>query len=391
LQKLITKLDKNKILLTIFSFLMFVAFDHIIISFPLAMNYMGYKENVIGYFISIFGISIVIWRIILARMTNRLSVFQIALIASLVNCIAPIFYYLVDDLFLLMIVRIFHAISPAGFVFSTQMLLMGTVDQKRMGTAVSLFGMTSSFSLLIAPAVAIELVSMSKGFLYPVIASSLISILALGLFIFLDVKKIRKDMEKSKPTFLKPSNIFNKEISIDKLYPSLLHFLFSFCYIGIISFVSIYAKKTGIEHPGLFFTLLAVSSVICRLYVAKKLNYEMDTKYLKIIWTISAIGAILLIWGQFNWNFYISAVFMGIGFGGVKTILLTVLVRVFPSQKRSSTAQFANAFDLGKVIGSFIAGYIISFTSYQFLFLIMGFLLFIPAIANNYIMGRYKL
>jgi len=375
--------DKSKLfifLVLLYSLFMFISFDFIVASFPLGMSYKGFGENNIGWLISIFGLSIVLWRIYLTKIAKKYGIKFVLLISSIVNIMIPMFYYFFDSFFLILIIRVVHSFAPAGFMFASQMLLINEVGNKKVGRVISYFGVTGSISLIIAPTIGVEMVIRSQDLFFVAAAAKLLGIAA--LIILLSAYNTKKSFKIKDGEFNRQTSFSIKRIK--RLLPLLLHLIFAFSYFGIVSFVTIYATKNNVIYPGIFFAFLASTSIIIRVITGKKLEKGDQLDLLKYFWIITALSYFLLIYvSKLNFIYYVCGMLLGVGLGGIQTILHTVLLRKDSIDKTQSTAGFTNAFDLGSVLGSGAGGVFISLISYEMFFLFMSIIMLLVSITGR--------
>jgi MFS family permease len=130
-------------------------------------------------------------------------------------------------------------------------------------------------------------------------------------------------------------------------------------YGGLVSFISLYALKTGLGHTGIFFIVFAVGITLARIYMGK----IFDRQGPKVL---SVTGILLLAAGHVILGLFIStAAFMTAGFllglgSGIVFPTFQAMVNnmVLPQRRGAANSTLFSGLDLGIGLGMLITGFL---------------------------------
>ena len=240
-----------------------------------------------------------------------------------------------------------------------------TIPTKRFGEGMGYYGMTSSLSMAIAPALGIYL-AFELGFKPLFIISIVIGLCSILIATRFKFKKLNKTMA-ARPFDIK-RDLFSKGA-----LPAALVMLFACMpYGAAATFVAIYGDSEGIENTGIYFTVMAVFTILCRLFFAR----ISDTKGADGIVFISlltfAVSLAVLYFTENIFIYCLAAAFMG--FGLSVPALNALAVRNAPlDQRGAANSTFLTSFDIGMGLGGYLAGQICGLIGYDKMFLSMLF------------------
>ena len=143
-------------------------------------------------------------------------------------------------------------------------------------------------------------------------------------------------------------------------------------YGAISTFIALYAVKINIANGGIFFTLMAITTVLMRVMAGRTVD-RVGEKPIVIISTVVQLVslALLALWPGLV-SFIISALFFGVGFGMMSPTMQAMAVRTAPPHRRgAASSTYLCAFDCGIGLGGVIAGYLLRFLGYPQMFAIM--------------------
>jgi predicted MFS family arabinose efflux permease len=152
--------------------------------------------------------------------------------------------------------------------------------------------------------------------------------------------------------------------------PATVQFAASVAYGTIISFIAVVARDRGLEAVGVFFALLALSSLAVRLTAGKAYDVWGAVAVLIPTFVALAAGMALLAVAGGPLPFLLAGVLTGLGIGGTHTTLISAVVDRSPHEHRaSSVAGFAACWELGVGAGTILMGRLAETAGFSVMFL----------------------
>lgn len=147
--------------------------------------------------------------------------------------------------------------------------------------------------------------------------------------------------------------------------------LTAFSYSSIMSFITAYAEsKHLLPYVSLFFIIFAVSMIIVRPWVGKLFDRKGASSVIYPSFICFAIGLVIVSFMSNPWILWLSAIFIGIGYGSLFPCFQTVAIQSVPKARMGhAIASFFTLFDFGMAIGSVLMGLLIAELGYSFTYL----------------------
>lgn len=127
----------------------------------------------------------------------------------------------------------------------------------------------------------------------------------------------------------------------------------------ISAFIAIFAQSHGLQNPGFYFMVQAISLLISRTFAGRLADRHGRTvAILPGIILMAAALALLPLADGIAW-FVVSASLFGLGFGTAQPATMALLIdRVLPEKRGLATGTYFTGFDAGVAIGSILLGVI---------------------------------
>jgi len=361
-------LSKDFVFIILINFLVFLNHLMVLSTFPFFISKIGYSDAISGICVMAFSLIAVVFRPIVGYMLDtgkRRSILLIGLIGMMLMPLGYLLIYtVISSIILTVISRLFHGIFLAFSNTSTSTIASDIIPKERFSEGMGMFGMATALATAIAPAAGESL--MKLGFNYLFIISSLIMLISIILFIFLKTPKII--VQKKKFTL---KGLIEKTAVPASL--TALIFLLSYGTLEnyILKFTS--NSKNITLSGGLFFTVMAVMLLITRIFTGKLSNKKGEALFVYSCNISMFLSLLLLSLIPNNITFIISAILSGYGFGGIEPALQAMAVNIAPKERRgSANSTFLCAYDIGIGLGGGIAGILIDFIGYKYMFLIIS-------------------
>ncbi len=238
------------------------------------------------------------------------------------------------------------------------------IPQSRLGEGLGYFSMTITTSLALAPALGLWLVD-KFTFQHLFVTSSLLTLCS--LLFALSIKFPKKTNTSSTKAKL---ILFEKEA----LRPSIITLLLALCYSSLASFLALFVRQQGLTTAGLFFTVMAVASVISRPFAGKLVDTKGRRGYDIVVPSgLISIVICMLILSQTtsSWYLVVSGLLFGIGFGFLQPTMMALCISsVPPERKGGANSTYWIAFDIGVASGSVGWGILAGSFGYENMFIL---------------------
>ena len=278
-------------------------------------------------------------------------------------------YLWIDSMWTLLLVRFLH-----GFWFSilttvTVPVANDFIPEHRKGEGMGYFVMSTNLGVVIGPLIALTVIQFAS---FNTLFALLSVLMAVG-FIFCLMLKIPEQQPEVKQIEEKNTKLTLHDIIETKVIPvGLVALLTALTYSSILSFITAYSESKNLfEYASIFFIVFAVSMIVVRPFVGKMFDRKGPSAVMYPSFIFFAIGMVLVSFVNNQWTLWLSAVFIGIGYGTLFPCLQTVAIQTVPKNRMGyAISTFFTLFDIGLAVGSIIMGIFISWIGFQNTFLL---------------------
>ena len=275
-------------------------------------------------------------------------------------------YMLIDSLWSLLLVRFLH-----GFWFS----ILTTVNvpvvnefipESRKGEGMGYFVMSTNLGVVFGPLLALTAIqSMSFNALFGLL--TIVTSIGYLFTLTLKVPAHKKEHLAEKKALSLHDVVELKVLSI-----SLVALLTAFAYSSITSFITAFAQsKNLLQYASLFFIVFAASMILVRPWVGKFYDQKGPSFVIYPSFIAFAIGLVLVSLVQNQWTLWLSAIFIGVGYGSLFPCMQTLAIQsVEKARMGHAISTFFTLFDVGLAVGSVVMGYCIAYFNYPLTYLV---------------------
>ncbi|MDP4105636.1 MAG: MFS transporter, partial [Bacillota bacterium] len=282
-----------------------------------AVNEFHSNQSQAGLASSIFVIGALVGRIIGGKYIDRMGRKKLLITGLIIMVFSAVFYFGVNSFGMLLANRLLH-----GFAFGLAGTVLGTVvaqviPKTRKGEGIGYFALSMTLATAIGPFIGMFIQQHFHFSMIFVFCLTCIGV-ALVLSFFIEVKEITlTEEQKAELRGFKLSNLMEK-----KSVPiTLVATVTAFCYSGILSFLSFFAKENNISTTASFFFVVYAAAVLItrpfsgRMFDLKGPNFIMYPTLISLfiglfVLSQSHIGILLLIAGAligFGYGTYMSS------------------------------------------------------------------------------------
>ncbi|MGO4547653.1 MFS transporter [Paenibacillus sp. 2TAB23] len=359
---------KPFILLILSNLFLFLSLEMLLPTLPMFAAEKGGTDAQIGLIIGLFTFSAVLLRPFVGMASVKFGKKLLLLIGVAICLIGTASYYAAVTITMMLMLRIVHGV---GFGISTT--LYGTVASdiipaSRRGEGMGFFGTGNAVAISLGPFLGIWLME-EYGFSALFIVGACILLLAIVFTAFVkgDTKAERVKVQAA----AERTSFMLRFVEPKALMPSLLGLLVGLSLGGVISFITLFGKETGVQNIGFFFLVLALSEFLIR-FVSGRIFDTKGRFWVLFPAAVSCIiGCIILYMTKSTGTLLLAAVFYGAGFGAIFPGLQAwVIDRVEPGRRGVATATFYNAFDIGIGSGAMLLGLVATWSNYATMYLV---------------------
>ena len=324
---------------------------------PLYVTRIGVGEAAVGLILGTFAFSSMLWRPLAGWLADRHGRRPLVILGTAVFAVAALGYSVVGGLGAFLALRFFHGIGMGFGPTAASTVVADVAPAARRGEAMGVFGLTATTGLAFAPYAAIEI--FERWGPHAVFAlSAAVGLAALGLA--WGIPETRPPELPAPPPF-SLSGLFSR----GALYPSLVLFTLFVSWGGVMSFVALFARETGLGNPGLFFTVFAATVLVARTQAGPLSDRFGRRLVIMPALLAAALALAVLARATSREDLVLAALLYGVGFGGGQPALMAMATdRVPPAERGRAMGTYFTLWELGISCGSVLLGLLVARAGY---------------------------
>jgi MFS family permease len=294
---------------------------------------MGATATIAGLVSGVYVFGGLCSRIYSGNALERVGWKKIALIFMSIHFLACLFYFVINDVTLLLIVRFIHGIGFGATANAIVTIATAILPKKRFSEAFGYFMLGTTIAVGLGPFI--------SGFLYDAVgpfgcfgAATVFSAIALACMFLIDVKQNSKpsdevSVEKEEYSWIE------KIFEIKAIPVSLFTGLTGLGYVSILSFYRLYAVEVSLTTVFSWFFIIYSIVLIASRPIAGRLQDKGGDRIVCVAGIIAqAIGLFLIAWIPSNVTVIICAVCCALGFGTLNSAGTTIVTRDTTENRR---------------------------------------------------------
>ena len=278
-------------------------------------------------------------------------------------------YLFADSLWALLVIRFIHGIWFSVLTTVTVPIANDFIPDHRKGEGMGYFVMSTNLAVVFGPLLALTIIQFTD---FKNLFLILASVVCLGFIFCLTVPVAKNQMDSSDDDKGAGKRLGFHDIIEMRVVPiGFVALLTAFAYSSIMSFITAYSEAQQLlAYTSLFFIVFAISMIIVRPWVGKIYDRKGASAVIYPSFIFFAIGLVIVSFISNQWMLWLSAIFIGIGYGSLFPCFQTVAIQSVPKQRMGhAISTFFTLFDLGMAMGSVILGLIIAYYGYQMTYL----------------------
>lgn len=281
-------------------------------------------------------------------------------------------YLFADQLWILLLVRFIHGIWFSVLTTVAVPVANEFIPEHRKGEGMGYYVMSTNLAVVFGPFIALIVLQYSD---FMTLFQVLTAIVCVG-FIFclmIPMRNAQITSTEKKLVHEVQSSTQKTAFSLHDIWElkavpiGLVALLTAFSYSSIMSFITAYAEsKQLFAYVSLFFIIFAISMIVVRPWVGKWFDRKGASSVIYPSFIFFAIGLVIVSFMPNQWILWLSAVFIGIGYGSLFPCFQTVAIQSVPKERMGhAIATFFTLFDFGMAMGSVIIGVLIAQFGYS--------------------------
>jgi MFS family permease len=351
-------------------FLFFSSVHLLITPLPLYIQKLGGSATQVGLAQTSFAISALIVRPYVGRLIDTRGRKLALLLGAAVFTLAPLCYTQVSSVLALQAARLFHGIGIASFTTAFYTLLADITPPSRWGAAMGLGGIAPSFAMILASPAGTTLLQ-HTSFTVVFLAASLIGLAS--LVVVLPIAEPRHQVSPSPTGDSTSVGLLDVARMRGVLAPSLAMLTVGLTYGTLYAFLPLFVVDRDLGNAGLFFTALSLSLVAARSTLGRLSDRVGRLPVVLPMFGFLALSSVGLNWTYSFGTLIVMALLLGIGFGGGRVGLETIVVDTAPAPARGRALSLVYfCFDLGIGVAGVLIGAVVDLTGYGQGYLLVG-------------------
>jgi len=340
-------------LITLTTLAYFTALGSLLPTFPKYVEHeLDGSGVVVGVAVGIFSISAAILRPWAGRLGDRRGRRLLVVGGSLLVAISVAGYALVDNVPILIAMRIVTGAGEAAVFVGLATAVQDMAPADRRGEAASYFSVALYAGLALGPSLG-ERIAHAHGYHTAWLCAGVLALVAAAFGSRTPVGELSDH---------KPATVLHRAA----LRPGIVMFLGLIPFAGFSAFLALYAKKIGVDNVGPVFAAYAGAVLTVRFFGARLPDRLGWRRASVVALAASSVAAFVLgAWASII-GVYVAAGLLCIGQSLLFPALFTAVVDDAPEAERShAVGTFSVFFDLSNGVGAPILGLIVSLSNYR--------------------------
>ncbi|MDJ1482412.1 MFS transporter [Cytophagaceae bacterium YF14B1] len=356
-------------LLCLSSFLFFASFNMMVPELPDYLTELGGAEYK-GLIISLFTLTALLSRPFSGKLTDTVGRVPIMAFGSLVCFICGFLYPIFHTIAGFLLLRLVHGFSTGFKPTATSAYVADIVPISRLGEAMGLLGMSGTFGSSIGPAIGDWFtITFSRNVMF--YSSSGLALMSIAILMGMKETLITRERFQLKHLKISWKDMYEPAV----LRPSIVYFLFCFCYGAILTIGPDLSRYLGINNRGLFFTCFTLSSLITRFGAGRISDRHGRESVMKVGVSLMAFSMLLIGLADSPLFLLTGSVVYGIALGICSPTVQAWTIDLAPEDGRGrAVATMYIALEAGIGLGALLSAWLYDNDSSKFgmAFYVMG-------------------
>ncbi|RDW16664.1 MFS transporter [Oceanobacillus chungangensis] len=378
---------KDFIMVSTSNFLLFISFYILIVTLAVySIEKFHASQSQAGLASSIFVLGAVLVRPIAGNAIEKVGKKKLLLFGLILFLVMMLFYFPVNNLALLLIIRFIHGFAFGISTTATGTIVADIIPDVRRGEGMGYFATSTNLAMAVGPFLGLYISqNFDNNMIF--ITTTVFSVVALIATLFLRVPKTEfiPSTSNEKSGFHLGDYFERTTIGI-----GILVAILGFSYSSILSFFSAYAVEINlVDAASFFFVTYAVFLLLSRPFTGQWFDRMGENAVIYPSLLLFGIGMFLLSQASVGIILLISGAIIGIGFGTFQSSAQTVAINEAPRHRIGlATSTYFVFFDFGIGIGPFLLGFILPLIGFRGLYVGMAAIVFVCIFVYYIVHGK---
>lgn len=278
-------------------------------------------------------------------------------------------YIFIDSMWSLLLVRFLHGIWFSILTTVAVPVANDFIPEHQKGEGMGYYVMSTNLGVVFGPLIALTVIHFYS---FQILFSLLAIMISIGLVFSWVLKvsdrpktaiNIRVESAKKKYTiqdFLEPKVFAISGVAL----------LTAFAYSSVTSFITVYSESQQLlAYTSMFFILFAAAMLLIRPWVGKIYDRKGPRAVIIPSFIFFALGLIVVTQVNDQWTLWLSAIFIGIGYGSLFPCLQTLTIQTVDKDRMGyAISTFFICFDIGLAVGSVVMGLLIAQWNFEVMY-----------------------
>lgn len=355
----------NFILVFCASLLVFTAFYIMLPTLPVFLTReLRIDEGQTGLILAVYTLAALLIRPFTGYLIDRYGRKLFYIPSLLLFAIIFVAYPLAGIFAMILVVRFTHGLVWGVATTTGSTLIVDIVPAERRGEGIGLYGLAMTIPMAMGPFTGLQL-TRSNDYTLMFLSAGALAFAGFLLALFIKYPAV-PDAAKTKFSFRNLLESTSLPVTFNLL-------IVNISYGGLVSFVSLYALKTGIGNTGMFFIVFASGIALARIYMGKIFDRHGPKALAVSGILLLAAGHIMLGLIINATGFMVAGFLLGIGSGIVFPTFQAMVNNLVPPQRRgAANSTLFSGLDLGIGLGMLITGFLAHAIGLPLTYLIYG-------------------
>lgn len=351
-----------------------------------AIKEFGSAPSEAGFAASIFIIGALVVRLFAGKLLVHIGYKETLALGVITGLVMTLFYYGVDNVFLLYVVRFWHGASFGITTTASATIVADIVPRNRSGEGIAYYSLSQILATAIGPFLGM-FISQHGSYNMMFTVCAIASAISIFMLPFLSLRK--KELTAGQVKEMRGLKLSNL-IELPVIPIAVICLIVFMCYSSIISFLAVYAQEINlVEAASFFFMVYALVVLISRPIIGRVFDARGENTIMYPAILIFATGMLLFSQSNIGYQLLFAAVFVGIGFGAIQSSALAIAVKITPSHRLGlANSTYFTFSDLGMGTGPLLVGILIPYLSYRGMYAVVAVILLACLFLYHFLHGR---
>ena len=322
---------------------------------PLFFEQLGGSPKQIGFLVGVFSFAAFFSRPCGGWLLSRINPEKVLMAGLVMVLAATSLYLLIRQLdWFVVFLRVFHGVGFSLVIIAALLIVVLVVQERQRTYALGVVSTGFMLPILVAPALAEEIIK-RFGFFYFFLCAIFLAAIPVGYAFFSRIRLPHPGEDEG----VESAGFFRLLRQRRILFVFLLTFVFEVGLSSSLSFVPLLVHEGSPMRAGYFYTCLGLTAVSMRLLGGRWLKFWGNPKLLFPAFYFLCGGSGLIFMSHSSWMLGFSGVVWGVGVGILYPHLSALSVEGISTKNRGrALSLFASSVDLGFAMGPVTFGWI---------------------------------